>query len=144
MSYHPLLFQLEVNIMANIIIPKKTKKKHREKLYLKKCAFPGCNITQSMTARACYCDEHRHRKYRKIIDAGKIEKKKAEEEARSANQIINHDYDESHIVKMNCKLLGCSNSFEIKIIPNIFCYPKYCPDHRNEYKRKMFLNKRNK
>jgi hypothetical protein len=36
---------------------------------------------------------------------------------------------------MNCALEGCQNQFEVKIYPRQYIYPKYCPEHRNEYKR---------
>jgi len=93
------------------------------------------------TGHSRYCTIHRHRKYRKIIDASKIAAKKAEEEARNPNQIINHSYTNTVIVVQKCKLEGCFNEFEIKIFPNVFCYPKYCENHRNSWKREFFLNK---
>jgi len=36
---------------------------------------------------------------------------------------------------MDCALEGCDHQFEVKIYPRQFIYPKYCPEHRNEYKR---------
>jgi hypothetical protein len=36
---------------------------------------------------------------------------------------------------LNCALEGCDNQFEVKIYPRQYIYPKYCPEHRNEYKR---------
>lgn len=36
---------------------------------------------------------------------------------------------------MNCALEGCDHQFEVKIYPRQYIYPKYCPEHRNEYKR---------
>lgn len=125
------------------IVPKKSGAEHREPLKMKNCAFPGCKVKQKMTGKAAYCTEHRLRKYRKIIDAKKTEAKKAEEEARNPNQSIKHKYTESTIIKMKCALDGCDNEFEIKVYPNIFCYPKYCPDHRNIWKRELFLKKVN-
>jgi len=40
---------------------------------------------------------------------------------------------------MNCALEGCDNQFEIKIYPRQYIYPKYCTEHRNEYKRVRHL-----
>jgi hypothetical protein len=34
-----------------------------------------------------------------------------------------------------CALGGCDNQFEVKVYPRQYVYPKYCPGHRNEYKR---------
>jgi len=129
---------------AVIIIPKRTKKNHREKLILKKCAFPGCKIKQKMTACARYCTEHRQRKYRKLIDAVKIAAKKAEEEARNPNQTIKHNYTSPICIMMKCKLDGCNKEFEIKILPSIYIYPRYCQDHRNDFKRALFIKNRQK
>ena len=126
---------------AVIVIPKRTKKNHREKLILKKCAFPGCKIKQKMTACARYCTKHRQRKYRKLIDAVKIAAKKAEEEARNPNQTIKHNYTSPICIMMKCKLDGCNKEFEVKILPNVFVYPKFCENHRNSWKREFFLNK---
>jgi hypothetical protein len=36
---------------------------------------------------------------------------------------------------MNCDLEGCTHQFEVKIYPRQYIYPKYCPEHRNEYRR---------
>lgn len=42
---------------------------------------------------------------------------------------------------LNCALEGCGCQFEVKIYPRQYVYPKYCPDHRNEYKRIRHLQK---
>jgi hypothetical protein len=40
---------------------------------------------------------------------------------------------------LRCDLEECANHFEIKIYPRQYVYPKYCPSHRNEYKRVRHL-----
>jgi hypothetical protein len=40
---------------------------------------------------------------------------------------------------MSCALEGCENQFEVKVYPRQYVYPKYCPVHRNEYKRVRHL-----
>lgn len=42
---------------------------------------------------------------------------------------------------LNCALEGCNSQFEVKIYPRQYVYPKYCPEHRNEYKRIRHLQK---
>jgi len=123
------------------IVPKKSGKQHREKLQSKKCSFPGCKTVFMGTGKSRYCTEHRQRKYRKLIDAEKVAAKKAEEEARNPNQTIKHNYTNPVCVMMKCKLEGCNEEFEIKVFPSIYVYPKYCKEHRNEHKRKMFTTK---
>lgn len=121
------------------IVPKKSGKKHCEKLRPKKCGFPGCKVVFMGTGKSRYCIEHRHRKYRKIIDADKIFAKKAEEEARNPNQTIKHTYTNPTMLLMKCKLEGCNKEFEVKIFPSVYVYPKFCKEHRNEYKRNLFV-----
>lgn len=128
----------------SFIVPKKSGKQHREPLKLKKCAFPGCEIAEPMTGKGCYCLIHRDRKYRKIIDAEKVVIKKAAEEALNPNQTINHKYTNPVLLMMKCQVPGCEQEFEVKIFPNVFLYPKYCIEHRNEYKRKRFISIKSK
>jgi len=135
---------LEVLMGVPFVVPKKSGKQHREKLQTKKCAFPGCKIKEPMTGKGCYCKEHRQRKYRKIIDADKIAAKKAEEEDRNPNQTIKHNYTNTVRVMMKCELDGCQNEFEVKISPSIYIYPRYCQDHRNDFKRALFIKNRQK
>jgi hypothetical protein len=40
---------------------------------------------------------------------------------------------------MNCALEQCESQFTIKIFPRQYVYPKFCQDHRNEYKRERHL-----
>lgn len=40
---------------------------------------------------------------------------------------------------LSCALEACDNQFEVKVYPRQYIYPKYCPDHRNEYKRVRHL-----
>jgi hypothetical protein len=42
---------------------------------------------------------------------------------------------------LNCDLEGCDNQFEVKIYPRQYVYPKYCPEHRNEYRRIRHLSR---
>jgi hypothetical protein len=51
------------------------------------------------------------------------------------NQTFKHTYTEVVTMVMDCALEGCTHQFEVKIYPRQFIYPKYCPEHRNEYKR---------
>jgi len=115
------------------------RRKKNEKLVQKPCQFPGCDKEFMGTGKSKYCHEHRARKYRKIIDADKEIRKKAEEDAKNPNQRIEHNYTQTHVILMDCKLEGCGQTFEIKILPHTYVYPKYCPEHRNEFKRKNFL-----
>lgn len=129
---------------TNFILPKTSITEHREKLQKKHCAFTGCKEIFMGTGKSKYCVEHRKRKYRKAIDADKVAKQKAEEENKNPNQTIKHKYTDSTTVVMECALKGCSEKFTIQVLPNTYVYPKYCKHHRNEHKRKIFINEREK
>ena len=32
----------------------------------------------------------------------------------------------------------CGKDFDVLIMPNVYVYPKYCEDHRNEWKRIIY------
>ena len=91
------------------------------------------------TGKSLYCLEHRKPKYRKIIDREKIQAKIDHIRENTSNQNINHKYIETQTIVMKCELEGCNEEFEVKILPNIYVYPKYCKEHRNEYRRKRYL-----
>ena len=55
------------------------------------------------------------------------------------NQLIFHNYRESAERECDCQLLGCPRVFRVTLIPNQALYPKFCEDHRNEYRRRNFL-----
>jgi hypothetical protein len=44
-------------------------------------------------------------------------------------------------IQKQCALEGCHTVFLIKIHPRQYVYPKYCPEHRNEYKRIRHLQR---
>jgi len=105
----------------------------------KKCEYEGCNEEFKGIATGKYCPEHRKQKYRKFIDKEKIRKKKELKDATNPNQIIKHSYKTSIIIQGKCQLEGCGKDFEILVIPLTYTYPRYCEDHRNEFKRELFL-----
>jgi len=125
------------------IVPKKEGDLHLEKLKRKNCAFPGCKVIEAMTGKGRYCQEHRKRKYRKVIDEGKVEKKKADEETNNLNQnqIIKHDFNDSVKMVLPCQLEGCQEEFTVVVYPKIFVYPKFCKEHRNEFRRELHLKR---
>ena len=99
---------------------------------MKKCVFPGCNVEFIGMGKAKYCEEHRKAKYRKELY------KKNDNEGEA---IINIPHTESHSTEVErvCALKGCNNTYTITLIPKLFEYSNYCPEHRNEYKRERFL-----
>ena len=110
-------------------------KTHRyEKFNLKKCLYPECDQYFRGTGFSKYCDEHRKRQYRKVID--KLNKKIVVTE--NPNQYYKHELERPAIILFECIL--CKEKFEVRVYPNIFIYPKYCDVHRNEFKRQLWFN----
>lgn len=103
-----------------------------QKMKKKKCAFPGCGVEFIGRGKAKYCDEHRKAKYRKEL---------YKQNDNDGDGIATIDHKECYSVTKECVcgLEGCENTFEITLIPRLFEYPNYCPEHRNEYKRDRFI-----
>lgn len=118
-----------------VIIPIRAGKQRYEKLKIKPCQFPDCDNYFKGTGFSKYCPEHRKREYRKIID--KLHRKPVITE--NPNQFYKHDHASVLMITFSCAL--CNILFEVKIYPNIFIYPKYCDEHRNEHKRILWQKK---
>ncbi|HAT77035.1 MAG TPA: hypothetical protein DCS19_09370 [Flavobacterium sp.] len=125
------------------IVPRKSGRLHLEHLKEKACKFPGCGKIFFGTGRACYCEEHRDSKYRKVIDFDKNKKIKDDfnETNLENNQIIKSKKFDTKRQICKCGLDDCHETFEISITQGEYVYPKFCPDHRNEYKRSLFLKR---
>jgi hypothetical protein len=104
------------------------KSRRRQKLREKKCQYPGCGKIFFGIHISKYCPEHRQDRYR-------IRKRTKPEDVNIKNQTFKHNYSEVIVMVLNCALEGCDNQFEVKIYPRQYIYPKFCPEHRNEYKR---------
>jgi hypothetical protein len=104
------------------------KSPRRQKLREKQCTYPGCGQTYFGFPNAKYCLEHRSAKYR-------IKTRIKPENVNLKNQTLNHSYTQVTNLVVHCALEGCNRPFEIKIYPRQFIYPKYCPEHRNEFRR---------
>ncbi len=110
------------------------KSRRRQKLREKKCQYPGCGKVFYGIHISKYCAEHRQDQYR-------IRKRVRPMDVTRDNVILPHTYTDVTVAVMHCKLQGCDNQFEVKMYPRQFIYPKYCPEHRNEYKRIRHLQR---
>ena len=116
----------------------RSKTRRKEKLKEKECQFPNCKKSFISTGKAKFCLEHRESKYRKIIDKDKNELKRLENlKAQEINLTIKEDSNETRKIIALCRC--CGEPYEIVILQGISVYSAYCPDHRNEYKRKRYL-----
>lgn len=98
----------------------------------KKCAEPGCGAQFIGNHSAKYCLKHRNPQTR-------VKEKPVVEHVTEKNQVFEHNYTEVKSMIQHCALEGCNEQFEVKIFPRQYVYPKYCPEHRNEHKRKKHL-----
>ena len=57
------------------------------------------------------------------------------------NQILVHNFKHAVERSCECQLIGCVQAFPITLVPNQALYPKYCQDHRTEFRRKEFLRR---
>lgn len=103
-----------------------------QKLKKKNCAFPGCNVEFIGRGKAKYCDEHRKAKYRKEL---------YKKNDNDGDGIVTIEHDEVYAKKISreCDLEGCDCEYDITLIPRLFEYSSFCPEHRNAYKRDRFL-----
>jgi hypothetical protein len=113
--------------------------KPRLKEFKKKCEFKGCKEKYTGNIINKYCPEHRKQKYRKFIDKDKIREKKEIKELSNPNQLIKHTYKQPTVIQGTCQLKGCGANFDLLIIPKTYIYPRFCQEHRCEYKRYRFL-----
>lgn len=106
------------------------------------CAFPECTETFFAKGKQKYCDEHRKAEYR-----SKLYGKTPGEtpvfdihgnyiQADQLNLLIKHTYIEARTVELSCSC--CDAPYEVTMVPRQYVYPKYCPEHRNEFKRNNY------
>jgi hypothetical protein len=113
-------------------IPKKARP---QQMIEKKCSIDGCGVLFKGGPSSKYCIVHRDPKTR-------VKEKIAPELVTLKNQVVQHEYTNVETVIQTCALEGCKEKFEVKIFPKQYIYPKYCPEHRNEHKRKSHLANR--
>jgi len=119
-----------------------SKKKKKERLIEKHCAFVNeegirCKTIFFGTGKSKFCKLHRQPKFRKIIDRDKIIAKKQAMIDNSANFTLHHKYAEPMEITRNCDL--CRDEYDFILYPSTYIYPKYCPDHRNQFKRELYI-----
>lgn len=125
--------------MIKLCTDEKNTRSKDQKMKVKFCSFPKCGTEFIGRGKAKYCDEHKKQKYKKILY-----QKNKNKGIGDANVYIKHSNLDSLRIIRSCALDGCDIEYEINLIPNQSIYPKYCDDHRNEYKREFFKMMRDK
>ena len=111
-------------------LPKYKKKK---RIKLKICQYCGKEFWGHPIAK--YCELHRDVKQREKT-------KKPTEPLDANNRIFEHEYLEVVEQEFMCELDGCGKTYMVKVFPKQFVYPRYCEEHRNEFKRRNWLRQR--
>ena len=108
-------------------LPKYKKKKRIKLKVCQECAkqFWGHPIAK-------YCPEHRDIKNR-------AKQKKDVDPIETRNMVFRHNYTEVIEVPFQCCLDGCETEFSIKVFPKQYVYPRFCQEHRNDFKRANFV-----
>lgn len=110
-------------------LPKYKKKK---RIKLKICQEPGCGREFWGHPIAKYCELHRDIKQR-------AKHKKEFESVDVKNMVFKHNYTEVLDLEFCCCLDGCDNRYIVKVFPKQFVYPRYCLEHRNDFRRANFI-----
>ena len=110
-------------------LPKYKKKK---RIKLKVCQEPGCGREFWGHPIAKYCDLHRDIKQR-------AKHKKEFESVEVKNMVFKHNYTEVLDLDFLCCLEGCDQRYVVKVFPKQFVYPRYCVEHRNDFRRANFM-----
>lgn len=120
-----------------MVLSKKTSKS------LKQCEFTGCTNTFIGFATKKYCDDIRCIELRTEFNKNKQKENKT---VNNDNLVINKLYKKKlkngQTLLVRCRAHStegrCNNKYSIVIDSSQYVYPKYCVEHRNEFKRKMF------
>lgn len=114
-------------------VPKRAK--GLRKLKTKICQEPGCGKEFLGHPIAKYCDVHRDPRKRR-------RQRKKVENVDVKNMVFDHAFTRSTVLEFVCALEGCENRFKILALPKQDIYPKYCEEHRSEFRRQDFLRRR--
>ena len=123
-------WSIACNFVVKVQLPKYKKKK---RIKLKICQYCGKEFWGHPIAK--YCELHRDVKQREKT-------KKPTEPLDANNRVFEHEYLEVVEQEFTCELDGCGKTFMVKVFPKQFVYPRYCDEHRNEFKRRNWIRQR--
>lgn len=105
------------------------RKSTHQKYKHRTCQFRGCEETFMGHESHKYCHEHRKPEY-------KQDKYYYISTPEDTNMVYDHKLIIATRMKFNCAC--CNEEYEVVILPRIKVYPRYCLEHRNEFKRKLY------
>lgn len=107
--------------------------KNRQRLRIMECH--ECHHDYLGHPISKYCMKHRDIKNRKP-------KKKSKKYIIKLNRIIESKEFDVVDMSLKCALRGCGYIFVIRLYPRQKLYPRFCPEHRTEWKRLYFKQRR--
>ena len=133
--------------MSKIYLPTEDRTRSKDQpLKERLCGFPGCQEKFMGRGKTKYCEEHRKQEYRsKLYSKPKGESAVKDGDGNfintsDVNQTIKHSYTEAVETELKCAC--CGKRYHVTLIPSQFIYPKYCEEHRNEFKRNRYTQLR--
>jgi hypothetical protein len=99
-----------------------------QKKSTKYCKYMGCEKEFYGVPIQKYCDFHTDPHNRKRI-------RQKPEDIQIKNQLFLHKFQNPTQIEFHCALDGCDKEFYVDIYPKQFVYPKYCEEHRSEFRR---------
>ncbi|MFP4522022.1 MAG: hypothetical protein ACLFQK_07750 [Fibrobacterota bacterium] len=101
----------------------------------KECVYEGCGEKFMGTPAQKYCDFHKDVKNRKYL-------RKKNDDITKNNMLFRHTFNDTTRIEFTCSLPGCRKTYACDVIPRQKVYPKYCEEHRSEFKREIFKRSR--
>ncbi len=106
-------------------VPKNVRK---QKEYMKECQYEGCKQVFKGISIAKYCHKHRAEEFRV--------RKRETCKPSDTNRIINYALPRASKTMLVCEC--CKQEFDATLYPRQVVYPKYCPEHTNAHRRKIY------
>ena len=129
--------------MATDLIRKPHTRGKDQPLKKKTCHFPGCTEEFMGRGKTKYCEEHRKPMYRAQLYGRPADESAVNDingtpvPTSELNITMKHTYIEAVHMERKCEC--CGKVYRIIVIPSQYVYPRYCDEHRNEWKRNNFL-----
>lgn len=129
--------------MGLSLIRSRHERSKNQPLKQRTCQFPGCEVEFMGRGKTKYCDEHRKPEYRSQLYGRSATESVVNDihgnpiPPLELNITIKHTYIEA--IRMDRECDCCGKTYRIVVIPSQYVYPRYCEDHRNEWKRNAFI-----
>lgn len=111
--------------------------KKKKRIKFKICHESGCGKEFWGHPIAKYCEKHRDIKQR-------VKVKKHVENVNEKNICLKHIYVDSVDINFTCGLKNCVNKYIVRLFQKQYIYPRYCQEHRNDFKRENYTRLMNK